>query len=122
MVRQPEQDFSRDLPLKTEVFEILMRLAEGNAHGYAIMRDVADRSQGAIDMLPGTLYRHLRWMLERGLIEEIGRRSATDTGNRRRVYRTTAVGRKAAKAEASRLQRQIAAALERKLIPESRSR
>ena len=110
------------VPLKAEVFEILMRLTEGDSHGYAIMRDVAARSDGAVDMLPGTLYRHLRSMLSRGLIEEIPRRrSVAADDDRRRVYRLTAVGGAAAKAEAARLERQVSAARARNLIPGARS-
>ncbi len=109
-------------PLKAEVFEILMRLTEGDSHGYVIMRDVAARSDGAVSMLPGTLYRHLRSMLSGELIEEIGHRATVETDDeRRRVYRITAIGRAAAKAEAARLEQQVSAARARHLIPGARS-
>ncbi len=115
-------DMGTAVPLKAEMFEILMRLTEGDSHGYAIMRDVAARSDGAVNMLPGTLYRHLRSMLSRGLIEEIKHRKAVDADDqRRRIYRITAIGLDAAKAEAVRLERQVSAARRRNLIPGARS-
>ena len=109
------------LPLKAEVFEILMRLMQSDCHGYAIMRDVAQSTGGAVDMLPGTLYRHLRWMLDRELIAEVGRRTTAGGDQRRKVYRATPRGRRATRLEAARLEDRVAVARAHKLIPEARS-
>ncbi len=99
------------LPLKPEVFEILLRLLEGESHGYTMMGDIAERTNGEVKMLPGALYRHLKRMLDAGVIEELDRREASDgTDERRRYYGITALGRSVAEAEAARLARMVEAA------------
>ena len=81
-----------------------MALAEEDRHGYGIIQDVADSTDGAVRLSAGTLYRSLQRMLEQGLIEETGERPAPDEDDeRRRYYRITAFGRAVARAEAQRL-------------------
>lgn len=108
------------LPLKPEVFEILMRLIEGECHGYAMMGDIAERSGGAVKMLPGALYRHLKRLLDDGFIEELDRRPAGDHDERRRYYGITARGRRIAAAEAARLARLVEAARTHDLLDTGR--
>lgn len=104
-------DTSRYLPLKPEVFEILLRLTRGECHGYAMMGDIAEASGGEVDMLPGALYRHLKRLLDEGLIEELERRASGDAHDeRRRYYGITDLGRSVAQAEAVRLARMVEAA------------
>jgi DNA-binding PadR family transcriptional regulator len=92
------------LPLRPIVFQVLLSLADGERHGYAIVRDIADRSSG-LRLQPGNLYRHLRYMLDETLIEESDRRPvAGKDDERRRYYRITRFGRQVALAEASRLE------------------
>lgn len=94
------------LPLSPQVFHILVALAGGDQHGYAIMQDVAARSGGKLRLSPGTLYGSVKRMLEQGLIVELRpnqRRGGTDDDERRRYYRLTPFGRRVAKAEATRL-------------------
>jgi DNA-binding PadR family transcriptional regulator len=94
------------LPLSPPVFHILIALAAGDQHGYAIMQDVASRSSGKLRLSPGTLYGSIRRMLENGLIVELSERqrpSAANDDERRRYYRLTPFGRRVAKAEAARL-------------------
>ena len=94
------------LPLSPQTFHILVALAAGDRHGYAIMRDVAERSGGKLRLSPGTLYGCVKRMLEQGLIVELnsGERPDGPGGDeRRRHYRLTAFGRKVARAEAARL-------------------
>ncbi|MGD8328989.1 MAG: PadR family transcriptional regulator [Acidobacteriota bacterium] len=109
------------IPLKPEVFEILLRLTEGECHGYAMMGDIAERTDGAVTMLPGALYRHLKRLLDDGLIEELDRRDAP-SGNdeRRRYYGITPLGRAVAQAEAARLARQVEAARAHDLLDSGR--
>ena len=96
------------LPLKPEVFEILLRLVEGDCHGYAIMGDVAERTSGHVKMLPGALYRHLKRLLDDGFIDELDRRQGdAEADERRRYYGITSLGREVAAAEASRLARSL---------------
>jgi DNA-binding PadR family transcriptional regulator len=85
------------LPLTPQVFHLLVALADRDLHGYAIMQDVAARTNGKLRLSPGTLYGSIKRLLEQGLIIEL------ENDARRRYYRLTPFGRKVAKAEASRL-------------------
>jgi DNA-binding PadR family transcriptional regulator len=92
------------LPLPVAMFHILVAVADQDRHGYAIMLDVAARTNGALKLSPGTLYGSIRRMLEAGLIVELGERQRPDEDDeRRRYYRITAFGRSVAQAEATRL-------------------
>jgi DNA-binding PadR family transcriptional regulator len=84
------------------VFQILIALADHSLHGYGIMLDIAERSDGKIKLSPGTLYGSIRQMLEEGLIEEVAGRAAEDD-ERRRYYRITRDGREAARQEMARM-------------------
>ncbi len=92
------------LPLTPAVFSILLALAGGEKHGYAIMQAIAQSSAGAHRIGPGTLYRSIKQLLAAGLIEESASRPdpALDD-ERRRYYRLSAIGRRVLKAEAERL-------------------
>jgi DNA-binding PadR family transcriptional regulator len=93
------------LPLRPIVFQVLLSLADGDRHGYAIVQDIGVRSTARIRLEPGNLYRHLRFMLDEGLIEETERRPvAGKEDERRRYYRITRFGRQVALAEATRLE------------------
>ena len=96
-------DYRRFLPLSPQQFHILLALADGDRHGYAIIQDVTLRTGGEIELRPGTLYRSIQRMLEDGLIEERRERPARDDDERRRYYRITAFGLDVARAEARRL-------------------
>jgi DNA-binding PadR family transcriptional regulator len=107
----------RFLPLTPVVFEILLALASGDQHGYAVMQEVERRSGGAVALHAGTLYRALSRLLDDGLIEELDERPAADVDDeRRRYYRLTALGRSVARAEAARLADQVGAARARRLL------
>jgi len=80
-----------------QAFHILIALSERDLHGYAIMQDVATRTNGKLRLSPGTLYGSIKRLLEQGLIIEL------ENDARRRYYRLTPLGRTEAKAEASRL-------------------
>jgi DNA-binding PadR family transcriptional regulator len=93
------------LPLRPVVFQVLLSLAEGERHGYAIVQDIAERSSARLQLEPGNLYRHLKFMLDEGLIEESDRRPVPGKDDeRRRYYRISRFGRQVALAEASRLE------------------
>jgi DNA-binding PadR family transcriptional regulator len=83
------------------VFQILIALADHPLHGYGIMLDIAERSDGKVKLSPGTLYGSIKQMLEDGLIEEVAGRPADD--ERRRYYRLTHEGREAARQEMARM-------------------
>ena len=107
----------RFLPLTPVAFEILLALADGEQHGYSVMREVERRSAGAITLHPGTLYRALARLLESGLIEELeGRPDPLHDDERRRYYQLTTLGIAVARAEAERIAGQLASARARKLL------
>lgn len=102
-------------PLPPLWFEILVSLAGTDLHGYAILQDVEQRTGGAVTMLPGTLYRALERLLEHGLIREVAG-PAGEEDARRRYYRLTPAGRRAAREEALRLAATLGEAKRRRLV------
>jgi DNA-binding PadR family transcriptional regulator len=92
------------LPLPPATFHILMALAGEDLHGYAIIQEVAARTNGDVRLSAGTLYRSVQRMLDQGLIEETDERPAPEEDDeRRRYYRITTFGTAVARAEARRL-------------------
>jgi DNA-binding PadR family transcriptional regulator len=91
-------------PLSPAFFHILLSLGAGERHGYAIKREIGVRTEGKLKMGPGVLYGSINKMLELGLIEETDDRPDPHLDDeRRRYYRITKYGRKAAQAEAARM-------------------
>jgi DNA-binding PadR family transcriptional regulator len=88
-------------PLTPTVFHILLALADGERHGYAIMKQAEADSDGRVKMGPGTLYGSLKRMLDAGLVEECGPRIDADD-ERRVYYRIAPAGRAALAAEIQR--------------------
>lgn len=92
------------LPLQPAAFHILLAVSDEDRHGYAIIQDVAARTNGELKLSAGTLYRSIQRMLEQGLLAETRERPAPELDDeRRRYYRITAFGRAVATAEARRL-------------------
>ena len=90
--------------LPPATFHILLALADDDRHGYAIIQDIAARTNGELRLSAGTLYRSIQRMLEQGLIVETRERPAPEEDDeRRRYYRITPEGTAAARAEARRL-------------------
>ena len=106
------------VPLTSIEFEILLSLAAGDRHGYAIKLDIEARADGDLVMRPGTLYRAISRLLDASLIGELDEAPASERSDeRRRYYTLTAQGHTAATTEARRLARQVHAARARKLLP-----
>ncbi|HET7584996.1 MAG TPA: PadR family transcriptional regulator [Gemmatimonadaceae bacterium] len=105
------------LPLPSATLHILLALAEGERHGYAIMRDVEERTDGELRLSAGTLYRSIARMVEQGLIAEVEKRRTRADDERRRYYRLTSFGQAVARAEVRRLQRLVRHAQARGLAP-----
>ena len=106
------------LPLTPVSFEILLALAGGEQHGYSVMLDVERRTSGEISLHAGSLYRALNRLLEAGLIEELDERpDPKHDDERRRYYRLTPKGLEVARGEARRLELQVEAARQRRLLP-----
>ena len=112
MVEGSSRDAAGLLPLTPAVFHVLLSLAEGDKHGYAILKEVESRTNGEVVLSTGTLYGIIKRLLADGLI----RASASGSDERRTAYRLTVFGRKVALAEADRLRELVAAA--RKLLQE----
>ena len=106
------------LPLHRDTFHVLVSLADRDRHGYAVMQDVLERTDGALRLSPSSLYAAIRRLLEQGLIEELAERpDPANDDERRRYYRLTKIGRAVAAAEARRLERLLRDARATGLLP-----
>src|ERR1051325_5292075 len=104
MARSQQNTVDRLLPLSLPVFHMLLELAEGERHGYALKRAILQRTGGKLNLGSGALYGSINKMLEDGLIAESDERPDPHLDDeRRRYYRITALGRRVAQAEAVRL-------------------
>ena len=99
------------LPLTPALFHVLVALADEDRHGYAIIKDVAARTNGAVSLGTGTLYGIVKRLLADGLVVESKRRpAAAEDDERRRYYRLTDFGRRVMAAETERLEAMVSAA------------
>ena len=106
------------LPLTPLAFQVLLALADGERHGYGIILEVRERTDGLICLGTGTLYTMLQRLLEEALIEESGRRPADDD-QRRKYYALTKLGREVVSAEARRLEAVLDDARRKKVLPKT---
>jgi len=112
------------LPLTPLSFQVLLALADTERHGYGIIREVDERTDGVIRLRTGTLYTLLHRLLEQSLIEAAepdssgaGRRDATGKDDpRRRYYALTPLGRAVVRAEAQRLARVVVEARRKRML------
>ena len=106
-----------DLPLTPAMFQVLLSLADGEKHGYAILKDVEAQTHGSVLLGTGTLYGIIKRLLGEGMIVECRRRPARgDDDARRRYYELTARGRQVAVAEAERMAQVLAIARGKRLL------
>jgi DNA-binding PadR family transcriptional regulator len=120
MLKQPRRPDSL-LPLTPGMFQVLIALADGEKHGYAIIKEVARRTNGEITLSAATLYTIVRRFVQEGVIaESAGRPDPALDDERRRYYRLTEFGRAVAKAEASRMETALGMARAKKLIPKAK--
>ena len=113
----PETTIEHLLPLPPATLHILLALANGELHGYAIIQDVEARTEGELRMSAGTLYRSIARMVEQGLITEVATRRTRAEDERRRYYRLTPFGTSVARAELHRLTQLVRQARARGLTP-----
>jgi PadR family transcriptional regulator PadR len=106
------------LPLTVPVFHILLSLSDRDLHGYAIIQDTRERTDGEVALTASTLYAAIKRMLDGRLIEEVDTRPGPeDDDPRRRYYRITALGTAVARLETARLERAVKMARQKKLTP-----
>jgi DNA-binding PadR family transcriptional regulator len=98
-------EVTRHIPLKPNWFHILLTLSDGQRHGYAIMKEVAERTDGKVRLWPATLYGSIRRLEEEGLVEPVASDDDAESDDERRVnYALTSVGRSVLAAEVRRLE------------------
>ena len=108
----------RPFTLSRDTFHILVALADGERHGYSIMQEVADRTGGAVQLSPSTLYSAIKRLLEAGYIEELeSRPDPAHDDERRRYYRLTKAGKRAAIEEAKQWEKVLTDARSLGLVP-----
>lgn len=98
------ETINAQLPLTEATFFILLSLAPGSKHGYAIMQDVEDLSRGRVTLSTGTLYGALKRMLEQDWIRRVENSLESERGRPRKDYHLTETGRRILQAEMSRLE------------------
>jgi DNA-binding PadR family transcriptional regulator len=109
------------LPLTPAVLDIMVALGNEELHGYAIMQEVRRRTDGQRRLAPGTLYRSLKQMEQRGWVAQSEERPEPSLDDeRRRYYRLTELGRRVALAEVERLEGLVGAARLKGFIPSPR--
>ncbi len=112
--RRPEEL----LPLSPAIFHILLALADEERHGYGIMQEVKERTQGQVQLGPGTLYGATKRLLAQGVVAEADERPDPELNDeRRRYYRLTAFGVQVLEAEAERLASLVKQAQAKQLLP-----
>jgi DNA-binding PadR family transcriptional regulator len=117
---QRDLDANAYLPLTPPVFHVLIALADGEKHGYAILKEVEKRTGSKVQLSTGTLYAIIKRLLNDGLIQEIDERPDQDD-ERRRYYALTAFGKSIAAAEAQRMEELLEAARAKKLVRKPRT-
>jgi DNA-binding PadR family transcriptional regulator len=118
MVTVPAETF---LPLSAKDYHVLMVLLDEESHGYGMVKDIEERTDGRIRLEAATLYRVIRRLIRDGLVAEADRRPAPESEmeERRRYYRITALGRKVVTLEAERMRSLVDEARTRAIIPDS---
>ena len=105
MAEKDPRDF---LPLHNNWFHILLSLVGAEQHGYGIMQEVLERTNGSVRIWPATLYGSLQRLIADGLIAESDERPAPEVDDaRRRYYRLTRLGRRVLELECERLQEML---------------
>jgi len=116
----PAEPSATFLPLKPIDYEILFVLFRRELHGYAMVKAIADRTDGRVRLEPSNLYRRIRRLMQDGLVEESEERPAPELDDeRRRYYSLTGLGRSVLAAEATRMRALVLEAEDSLLIPAS---
>jgi Predicted transcriptional regulators len=103
-------------PLTAAMFHVLLALVNEDRHGYAILKEVDEETEGEVQLSTGTLYGIIKRLLTNGHIQEVRKPGAKNTDSRRRYYHLTDEGRRAAIAEAKRMEKLVVCARSKRLI------
>ena len=103
-------------PLTAAMFNVLLSLADGEKHGYAILKEVEEQTAGEVQLSTGTLYGIIKRLLAEGLVVELRSRPVEGDDQRRRYYRLTEDGRRVAVAEAQRMEKLLVRARSKRLL------
>jgi DNA-binding PadR family transcriptional regulator len=103
-------------PVTAAMFHVLLSLADGDKHGYAILKEVEEQTNGEVLLSTGTLYGIIKRLLAEGLIVESRQRPADGEDQRRRYYRLTDEGRQLAVSEAQRMEKMLARARSKRVL------
>lgn len=105
------------LPLSRVDFLVLLVLTDGERHGYGIVKEIEDRTEGKVQPLPGNLYAVMRRLMESGLVTRAPTEAGPDPeGRKRRYYRITDTGRRVLAADAAMMRSLVSEAAARDLI------
>jgi DNA-binding PadR family transcriptional regulator len=115
-LRAKQETAEPQAPLTPALFNVLLALVDGEKHGYAILKEVAEQTSGEVRLSTGTLYGIIKRLLADGLIVESRMRPAEHDDERRRYYRCTDLGRQVAAADVLRMEKLIARARAKRLI------
>lgn len=107
------------LPLTHVSYHLLLAIADKPLHGYGIIKEVAARTDGRIDLEAGTLYAAIKRLSDDGLLDEAAPPRKGNTDSRRKYYRLTLFGRRVLRAESQRLVSLIDLAREKKILPQA---
>jgi DNA-binding PadR family transcriptional regulator len=119
MARTKHNSVEQFLPLGLHFYYMLLALSRGERHGYALKREILERTGGKMNLGSGVLYGSINKLLERGWIEESDERPDPHLDDaRRRYYRITPLGLRALQAEADRMRELVRLADERGAVPE----
>lgn len=111
-----------DAPLTPAMFHVLLALGDDDKHGYAILKDVEEQTNGEVRLSTGTLYAIIKRLLNEGVIKEVRKRPPVEEDDqRRRYYCLTPLGRQVAITEAERMEKLIATAREKRLLARPRT-
>src|SRR6202049_5040005 len=122
LVKQNGHSPEASLDLTPAMFQVLLALGDGEKHGYAILKEVEEQTNGHVRLSTGTLYAMIKRLLSEGIIAECRNRPpAEEDDQRRRYYRLTPLGRQVATAEAERMERILATAREKHLLKRLRT-
>lgn len=106
------------LPLSPQVFQVLISLADRPRHGYAIIQEIKERTEGGIRLTASTLYDALTRLVDQGWIEEVQAPANVEShDSRRRYYQLSELGREVARHEALRLEQVLESARNKRLLP-----